>query len=77
MFLTCHPVLSKEARTALTLRLLGGLTTDEIARAFLVAEPTVAQRIVRAKRTLAAGAGALRAAARATSSTPASPRCSR
>jgi RNA polymerase sigma factor (sigma-70 family) len=54
MFLTCHPVLSKEARTALTLRLLGGLTTDEIARAFLVAEPTVAQRIVRAKRTLAA-----------------------
>jgi RNA polymerase sigma factor (sigma-70 family) len=54
MFLTCHPVLSKEARTALTLRLLGGLTPDEIARAFLVAEPTVAQRIVRAKRTLAA-----------------------
>src|SRR3954449_10821883 len=54
MLLTCHPVLSKEARTALTLRLLGGLTTDEIARAFLVAEPTVAQRIVRAKRTLAA-----------------------
>ncbi len=53
MFLTCHPVLSKEARAALTLRLLGGLTTDEIARAFLVAEPTVAQRIVRAKRTLA------------------------
>jgi RNA polymerase sigma factor (sigma-70 family) len=54
MFLTCHPVLSKDARTALTLRLLGGLTPDEIARAFLVAEPTVAQRIVRAKRTLAA-----------------------
>jgi predicted RNA polymerase sigma factor len=54
MFLTCHPVLSKEARTALTLRLLGGLTTDEIARAFLAAEPTIAQRIVRAKRTLAA-----------------------
>src|SRR4029079_17586161 len=54
MFLTCHPVLSKEARTALTLRLLGGLTTGEVARAFLVAEPTVAQRIVRAKRTLAA-----------------------
>jgi len=53
MFLTCHPVLSKEARTALTLRLLGGLTTGEIARAFLVGEPTVAQRIVRAKRTLA------------------------
>jgi RNA polymerase sigma-70 factor, ECF subfamily len=54
IFLACHPVLSKEARTALTLRLLGGLTTDEIARAFLVGEPTVAQRIVRAKRTLAA-----------------------
>jgi len=53
MFVACHPVLSKEARVALTLRLLGGLTTEEIARAFLVAEPTVAQRIVRAKRTLA------------------------
>jgi RNA polymerase sigma factor (sigma-70 family) len=54
MFMTCHPVLSRDARTALTLRLLGGLTTDEIARAFLTPEPTVAQRIVRAKRTLAA-----------------------
>ena len=54
MFMTCHPVLSKEARAALTLRLLGGLTTDEIARAFLTPEPTIAQRIVRAKRTLAA-----------------------
>jgi RNA polymerase sigma factor (sigma-70 family) len=53
MFMICHPVLSKEARAALTLRLLGGLTTEEIARAFLVPEPTVAQRIVRAKRTLA------------------------
>jgi len=53
MFIACHPVLSTEARTALTLRLLGGLTTEEIARAFLVPEPTVAQRIVRAKRTLA------------------------
>lgn len=53
MFISCHPVLSTEARTALTLRLLGGLTTDEIARAFLVSEATVAQRIVRAKRTLA------------------------
>jgi RNA polymerase sigma factor (sigma-70 family) len=52
MFIACHPVLSTEARVALTLRLLGGLTTDEIARAFLVSEPTVAQRIVRAKRTL-------------------------
>ncbi|HWM86136.1 MAG TPA: RNA polymerase sigma factor, partial [Kofleriaceae bacterium] len=53
MFTACHPVLTTEARVALTLRLLGGLTTDEIARAFLVPEPTVAQRIVRAKRTLA------------------------
>ncbi|WP_438023657.1 RNA polymerase sigma factor [Sorangium sp. So ce233] len=53
VFTACHPVLSTEAQVALTLRLLGGLTTDEIARAFLVPEPTVAQRIVRAKRTLA------------------------
>jgi RNA polymerase sigma factor (sigma-70 family) len=52
MFTACHPVLSTEARVALTLRLIGGLTTDEIARAFLVSEPTIAQRIVRAKRTL-------------------------
>ncbi|MEP6733334.1 MAG: RNA polymerase sigma factor [bacterium] len=52
VFMSCHPLLSTEARVALTLRLLGGLTTDEIARAFLVPEPTVAQRIVRAKRTL-------------------------
>src|SRR5262245_1854786 len=53
IFTACHPVLSTEARVALTLRLLGGLTTEEIARAFLVSEPTVAQRIVRAKKTLA------------------------
>jgi RNA polymerase sigma factor (sigma-70 family) len=53
IFTSCHPILSAEARAALTLRLLGGLTTEEIARAFLVAEPTIAQRIVRAKRTLA------------------------
>ncbi|WP_066942368.1 RNA polymerase sigma factor [Microtetraspora fusca] len=53
LFTACHPVLSTEGRLALTLRLLGGLTTEEIARAFLVPEPTVAQRIVRAKRTLA------------------------
>jgi len=53
VFTACHPVLSREARVALTLRLLGGLTTDEIARAFLVGEATIAQRIVRAKRTLA------------------------
>jgi len=52
VFISCHPVLSTEARVALTLRLLGGLTTPEIARAFLMPEPTVAQRIVRAKRTL-------------------------
>jgi RNA polymerase sigma-70 factor, ECF subfamily len=52
VFISCHPVLSTEGRVALTLRLLGGLTTQEIARAFLVPEPTVAQRIVRAKRTL-------------------------
>ena len=54
IFMTCHPVLATEARVALTLRLLGGLTTPEIARAFLVPEATLAQRIVRAKRTLAA-----------------------
>jgi len=53
VFMTCHPVLSREARVALTLRLLGGLSTPEIARAFLVSEATIAQRIVRAKRTLA------------------------
>jgi len=52
VFIACHPVLSTEARVALTLRLLGGLTTEEIARAFLASEPTIAQRIVRAKRTL-------------------------
>lgn len=54
VFMTCHPVLSTEARVALTLRLLGGLTTDEIARGFLTSESTIAQRIVRAKRTLQA-----------------------
>ena len=53
VFTACHPVLPTEGRVALTLRLLGGLTTEEIARAFLVSEPTIAQRIVRAKRTLA------------------------
>jgi len=53
VFTACHPVLSAEARVALTLRVVGGLTTDEIARAFIVPEPTIAQRIVRAKRTLA------------------------
>lgn len=54
IFMTCHPVLSQDARVALTLRLLCGLTTDEIARSFLVAESTIAQRIIRAKRTLSA-----------------------
>ena len=54
VFTACHPVLPEEARVALTLRLIGGLTTDEIARAFLLPEPTIAQRIVRAKRTLSA-----------------------
>ncbi|MDQ2992712.1 MAG: sigma-70 family RNA polymerase sigma factor, partial [Candidatus Eremiobacteraeota bacterium] len=54
MFVACHPILPKEARVALALRLLGGVTTPEIARAFLVSEPTVAQRIVRAKRALTA-----------------------
>jgi RNA polymerase sigma factor (sigma-70 family) len=53
IFISCHPVLSTEARAALTLRVVGGLTTDEIARAFLVSEATIAQRVVRAKRTLA------------------------
>ncbi len=53
MFTACHPVLAVPARVALTLRLLGGLTTAEIARAHLVSEPTIAQRIVRAKKTLA------------------------
>lgn len=53
IFISCHPILTREARAALTLRVVGGLTTDEIARAFLVPEPTIAQRIVRAKRTLA------------------------
>src|SRR5918997_402547 len=54
VFIACHPVLSREARVALTLRLIGGLSTDEIARAFLVPEKTLAQRIVRSKRTLSA-----------------------
>ena len=77
MFTACHPVLSTEARVALTLRLLGGLTTPEIARAFLVPEPTVAQRIVRAKRTLAEAQRPLRGAAAARSARRACRRCSR
>src|SRR2546422_327289 len=70
MFTACHPVLSPEARVALTLRLLGGLSTDEIARAFLVPEPTVAQRIVRAKRTLGRPHPAPRSRPRALGSHP-------
>ena len=77
IFTTCHPVLSTDARVALTLRLLGGLTTEEIARAFLVPEPTLAQRIVRAKRTLAAAQGALRGARRAGARRAPGARCSR
>ena len=64
VFIACHPVLSTEARVALTLRLLGGLTTEEIARAYLVSEPTMAQRIVRAKTNSLRSACSLRSAAR-------------
>ena len=64
IFISCHPVLSTEARAALTLRVVGGLTTDEIARAFLTPEPTIAQRIVRAKKTLAREEHSIRSAAR-------------
>jgi predicted RNA polymerase sigma factor len=64
VFTACHPVLSAEARAALTLRLVGGLTTAEIARAFLSTEPAIAQRILRAKRTIARAGLALRGAAR-------------
>jgi len=64
IFTSCHPAISSEARTALTLRLLGGLTTDEIARAFLSSESTIAQRIVRAKRTIAEKKNSIRSAAR-------------
>ena len=71
IFVACHPVLPIEARTALTLRLLCGLTTEEIARAFLVPEPTIAQRIVRAKRTLAKAGRAVRGAARGGAGGPA------
>ena len=70
VFTACHPVLSTEARVALTLRLLGGLTTEEIARAFLVPESTVAQRIVRAKRTLAEAQVPVRGPEPAASSRP-------
>ncbi len=64
VFISCHPVLSTEAQVALTLRLLGGLTTDEIARAFLVPEATIAQRIVRCKTHSRGKAGALRGSSR-------------
>ena len=76
VFVACHPVLSTEARVALTLRLVGGLTTDEIARAFLVPEPTIAQRIVRAKRTLAEKRVPFEVP-RGTELAAGSPRCSR
>ena len=72
----CHPLLSPEARAALTLRLIGGLTTDEIARAFLSNEPTIAQRIVRAKKSLG-GTGRLSKCRAARSAKRASPRCLR
>ncbi len=70
IFTACHPVLSMEARVALTLRLLGGLTTEEIARAFLVPDATIAQRIVRAKRTLAEARRATTGCAPASARTP-------
>ena len=76
MFISCHPVLSTEARIALTLRLLGGLTTEEIARAFLAAEPTIAKRIVRAKQTLASRRVPFEVPS-PTSGLGGSPRCSR
>ena len=77
MFIACHPVLTRDARVALTLRMLGGLRTDEIARAFLVPEATVAQRVVRAKRTLRRRRTSRSSCRPATSWAPASPRCSR
>ena len=64
IFTACHPVLSAEARVALTLKLVGGLTTDEIARAYLVSEPTIAQRLVRAKTHAGRQESAVRSAAR-------------
>ena len=77
VFVACHPVLSTDARVALTLRLLGGLTTDEIARAFLVPEATIAQRIVRAKRTLAEARVPFDVPRGPPSSPPVWPRCSK
>ena len=77
IFTACHPVLSTEARAALTLRLIGGLTTDEIARAFLASEATIAQRIVRAKKTLAQRRPRPSRCRAAPSGRRASPRCSR
>ena len=76
IFTCCHPALAPEARVALTLRSLGGLTTPEIARAFLVAEPTMAQRIVRAKRKIRDGGHPLRGARGARAARPARPPCS-
>ena len=76
MFISCHPVLSREAQVALTLRVVGGLTSDEIARGFLVPTATVQARITRAKKTLAAARGAVRGAARRRSAASGSARCS-
>ena len=77
IFTACHPVLSTDARVALTLRLLGGLTTREIARAYLVSESTVAQRIVRAKAHALGGAGAVRSPRARPARPTAWPPCSR
>ena len=77
MFISCHPVLSTEARVALTLRLLGGLTTEEIARGLLAAESTIAKRITRAKRTLARSEVPVRSAAAGRAGRPGWRRCLR
>ena len=75
IFTCCHPALAPEAQVALTLRALGGLATPEIARAFLVAEPTMAQRLVRAKRKIQRRAHPVRGAARPRAAGPAARRC--
>ena len=76
MFISCHPALSREAQVALTLRVVGGLTSDEIARGFLVPTATVQARITRAKKTLAAARRAVRGAARRRAPRAARARCS-
>ena len=77
LFTCCHPALSLDAQVALTLRTLGGLTTEEIARAFLVPEPTMAKRLVRAKRKIKAAGHPVSACRRRICFPTASPRCSR